>query len=149
MLETVKVFSSRLLRNPDRVTLAQRRGGHAVVSVMPKYKSDPTSEDYGKYCQQFLLLHMPFRVWNDVTQGFPDPQTAYADFVNQHPDPNNNPEPRNLEQLVRNAEEEINANVDVIPAPEHIHEPWMDMQNPEPGPGQPIEPLLTIGTITG
>ena len=81
LLQITKLFTSR--QRPDgTVLLTQRRGGEAVVVVMPRYNRDPGNPDFTKYCMQFLLLHKPFRDWNELCQGFPDAVAAYHALMN-------------------------------------------------------------------
>jgi hypothetical protein len=45
----------------DVRTSKKRLSNKVIVSVMPKFSSDPNGDDYEEYCKQQLILHKPFR----------------------------------------------------------------------------------------
>ena len=52
-----------------------------VVIVSPYCSPDPHGPKYEQYCQQKLMLHVPFRHQNELLSGNTTFAAAYADFL--------------------------------------------------------------------
>ena len=74
-VEMMKLFT---MREAHGTIKCGQRKGEAVLRILPKYSRDPLSPQYSKYCMQFLILHKPFRQWQDLTDSFSDASEAYV-----------------------------------------------------------------------
>ena len=153
LLESVKKYKLNKARNNPVATFVARTTNRnndeineAIVTIVPRYSSDPAGADFTKFCMQTLLLRKPFRRWNDVWNGFPNPVAAYhALIANDAPPPHEQFEnfQRNVERAAAEIEQEqpleqedrpvddwmqlLNANVVVPNNPQRI-DPDFDWQ---------------------
>jgi len=58
-----------------------KRTKKIVVIVRPYYSADPQGPKYEQYCQQKLMLHVPFRHHNELLNEHANFATAYASFL--------------------------------------------------------------------
>ena len=76
--EMIKMFTMKEIQGNIRCGL---RTGEAVIRILPKFSCDPKNEQYDKYCMQYLVLHKPFRRWDQLVDGFVDASAAYANLT--------------------------------------------------------------------
>ena len=117
-------------RRQERVTLVQRRGGKAILQIIPRYSNNPDDPSFPDYCMQFLILHKPFRRWADLLFGFQGPLQAYQHFIDNNPQLNR--DPHNMQNAVQQAAVQLrDEQQQPLPEPEVHIDPWMYLHEPD------------------
>ena len=99
-----------------------------VVIVRPHCSSDPSCPQYEQYCQQKLMLHRPFREYQQLKADFDTFAEAFADFLQSDTIPQSlDDDIRRLQQQQQQAQEEepVNEDNDDQNQPLHHREEWV------------------------
>ena len=66
---------------PKELGIAPKQQKMIIVSIRPYYSPDPNGPKYEQYCQQKLMLHVPFRHINHLKETYETYSEAYRMFL--------------------------------------------------------------------